>query len=134
MEFMLDTNICIYIIKRKPPEVIKRFGKSIISQVGISSITLSELLYGVVNSSNPLKNRIALTQFVAPLEIASYDDEAAQCYGDIRAGLENRGLPIGALDMLLAAHALSIGCTLVTNNTRAFARIPSLKIDNWIVQ
>ena len=132
MKFMLDTNTCIYIIKRKPPDVIERFNQTEISQIGISSITLSELLYGVSKSSKPEQNQMALTQFIAPLEILSYGDEAAQYYGDLRAHLEKQGTPIGSLDMLIAAHALSITCTLVTNNEKEFIRIPNLKIDNWV--
>ena len=131
MKFMLDTNTCIYIIKRKPPDVIDRFIQTEISQIGISSITLSELLYGVSKSSKPEQNLMALTQFVAPLEILSCGDEAAQYYGDLRAQLEKQGTPIGSLDMLIAAHALSIACTLVTNNEKEFIRIPNLRIDNW---
>ena len=131
MKFMLDTNTCIYIIKRKPPDVIERFNQAEISQIGISSITLSELFYGVSKSSKPEQNQMALTQFVAPLEILPYDDEAALYYGDLRAHLEKQGTPIGSLDMLIAAHALSIDCILVTNNVREFIRTPHLKIDNW---
>jgi tRNA(fMet)-specific endonuclease VapC len=107
MKYMLDTNICIYIIKRKPQAVIKRFLQTEISHIGISSITLSELLFGVSKSSKPDQNKIALAQFVAPLEIMAYDDQAAQYYGDLRAYLERQGKPIGSLDMLIAAHALS---------------------------
>ena len=132
MEFMLDTNTCIYIIKRKPPDVIERFCQTEISKIGISSITLSELFYGVSKSSKPEQNQMALTQFVAPLEILPYDDEAAQYYGDLRAHLEKKGTPIGSLDMLIAAHALSIDCTLVTINEKEFIRTPNLKIDNWV--
>jgi len=129
---MLDTNTCIYIIKRKPPNVIERFRQTEISQIGISSITLSELLYGVSKSSKPDQNKIALMQFVTPLEILPYDDEAAQYYGDLRTHLEKQGTPIGSLDMLIAAHALSIACTLITNNEKEFIRIPNMKIDNWV--
>ena len=132
MIFMLDTNTCIYIIKRKPSEVIKRFKSTKISLIGISSITLSELLYGVSKSSKPEKNQVALAQFIAPLVILPYGDEAAQFYGDLRAFLEKQGTPIGSLDMLIAAHALSISCTLVTNNEKEFIRIPNLKVDNWV--
>ena len=129
---MLDTNICIYIIKQKPPDVIERFYQTEISQIGISSITLSELFYGVSKSSKPEQNQIALTQFMAPLYILSYDDEAAQYYGLLRAYLEKQGRPIGSLDMLIAAHALSTNCVLVTNNEKEFSRVPNLKIDNWV--
>ncbi len=132
IRFMLDTNTCIYIIKQKPAKVIERFRQTEVSQIGISSITLSELQFGVAKSSRPEQNQIALTQFVAPLEIMAYDDGAAQYYGDLRAGLERAGAPIGAMDMLIAAHALSLDCILITNNQKEFARIPNLKIDNWI--
>jgi tRNA(fMet)-specific endonuclease VapC len=131
MKYMLDTNTCIYIIKRKPPDVIERFIQTEISEIGISSITLSEFLYGVSKSSKPEQNQMALAQFIAPLEILSYGDEAAQYYGDLRAHLEKQGTLIGSLDMLIAAHALSIACILVTNNEKEFIRIPKLKIDNW---
>ena len=132
MKFMLDTNICIYIIKQKPPGVIERFYQTEISKIGVSSIKLSELLYGVSKSSKPGQNKIALTQFIAPLDILSYDDEAAQYYGQLRAYLEKQGRPIGSLDMLIAAHALSTNCVLVTNNEKEFIRVPNLKIDNWV--
>ena len=132
IKHMLDTNTCIYIIKRKPAMVIERFQKTKVSQIGISSITLSELLYGVSKSSKPEQNQIALAQFVSPLEILPYDDEAAQYYVDLRADLEKRGTPIGSLDMLIAAHALSLSGTLITNNEKEFKRIPNLKIDNWV--
>ena len=132
MKFMLDTNTCIYIIKRKPSEVIQRFKKTKISQIGISSITLSELLYGVAKSSKPEKNQVALAQFIAPLVILPYGDEAAHYYGELRALLEKQGTPIGSLDMLIAAQAFSIDCTLVTNNEKEFIRIPNLKTDNWV--
>jgi tRNA(fMet)-specific endonuclease VapC len=132
MKFMLDTHMCIYIIKRKPPKVIDRFCQSEISQIGISSITLSELLYGVSKSSKPEQNQIALIQFMAPLDILSYGDDTAQYYGYLRAHLEKQGTPIGALDMLIAAHALSIDCTLVSNNEKEFIRVPNLKIENWV--
>ena len=132
IKYMLDTNMCIYIIKRKPANVIERFRQTKISKVGISSITLSELEYGIVKSSKPDQNRFALAQFLAPMEILPYGDEAAQQYGRIRAFLEKQGAPIGSLYMLIAAHALSIGCILVTNNEKEFNRIPNLNIDNWV--
>lgn len=131
MHYMLDTNMCIYVIKKKPAHVLKRFQKSRISEIGISSITLSELVSGAVKSSKPEQNHLALAQFAAPLEILTYDPKASQFYGDIRYHLEKFGTPIGALDMLIAAHALSAGCVLVTNNEREFQRVPGLKIENW---
>jgi len=132
MKYMLDTNICIYIIKRKPQVVIDRFLRTDISEIGISSITLSELLYGVSKSSKPEQNQMALMQFMAPLEILPYGDDAAQYYGNLRVHLERQGTPIGSLDMLIAAHALSTGCTLITNNEKEFSRIANLKIENWV--
>ena len=132
MIFMLDTNICIYIIKRKPIRVLDRFKKAEISEITISSITLSELLFGVSKSSKPEQNLMALTQFVAPLDILPYGDEAAQYYGELRAHLEKQGTPIGSLDMLIAAHALSISGTLITNNEKEFNRVPNLNIENWV--
>lgn len=131
MKYMLDTSICIYIIKQKPQDVIERFLQTEISQIGISSITLSELFFGVSKSSKPDQNKIALTQFIAPLEILPYDDQAAEHYGDLRAFLEKQGKSIGSLDMLIAAHALSIASTLVTNSEKEFIRIPNLSIENW---
>jgi tRNA(fMet)-specific endonuclease VapC len=132
IQYLLDTNICIYIIKKKPADAIERLRQSQISEVGISSITLSELEYGVAKSSKPEQNQIALAQFLAPIEILSYDHEAAQIYGKLRAFLERQGKPIGSLDMLIAAHALSLDCILVTNNEKEFDRVPNLKIDNWL--
>ncbi len=132
MKYMLDTNICIYIIKRKPQAVIERFLRTEISHIGLSSITLSELFCGVSKSSKPEQNQTALIQFIAPLQVLPYDDYAAQQYGELRTHLEKQGNPIGSLDMLIAAHARSISCTLVTNNEKEFNRVPNLKIDNWI--
>ncbi|MDA0709900.1 MAG: type II toxin-antitoxin system VapC family toxin [bacterium] len=131
MEFMLDTNICIYLIKQKPRQVVKRLKETSVSEVGISSITLSELEYGVCKSHRLEQNQTALIEFLAPLEVLPYDDMAAQHYGELRSYLEARGTPIGSLDMLIAAHALSLRCTLVTNNTSEFSRVPQLKLNNW---
>lgn len=132
MKFMLDTNICIYIIKRKPMEVFTRFQKHKFSEICISSITLAELGYGVEKSSNISQNKFALNCFLAPVDILPFTDRAAIEYGKIRASLEKRGEIIGAYDMLIAAHAYSEGITLVTNNTSEFARIAGLNIENWV--
>ncbi len=132
MKYMLDTDTCIYIIKQKPVDVIDRFRRLQISQVSVSSITLSELEYGVIKSSKPAQNHLALAQFLAPMEILPYGDEAAQHYGKLRVYLEKHGTPIGSLDMLIAAHALSTGCILITNNVKEFERVPNLKINNWV--
>jgi tRNA(fMet)-specific endonuclease VapC len=132
MRYLLDTNICIYIIRHHPPQVIDRLKACGIGDVAISSITLAELEYGVAKSSRPEQNREALLNFAAPLEIIPFDDQASVHYGEIRAGLERSGQPIGAMDLLIAAHARSIPLTLATNNTREFARIPRLLVENWV--
>lgn len=131
MRYLLDTNICIYLIKQKPPKVLARFQTLALSDIGISSITLAELEYGVYKSQQQEKNRNALMQFLIPLEIVEFDQAAAQIYGVIRSDLEKKGLVIGAMDMLIAAHALSLGVTLVSNNLREFSRIPNLSFENW---
>jgi tRNA(fMet)-specific endonuclease VapC len=132
MEYLLDTNICIYIIKRKPSIVLKRFKEFPLGSIGISSITLAELQFGIQKSSNPERNLEALNQFIIPLEIIDFDFNATIEYGIIRAGLEKRGTPIGPLDTLIGAHAKSLDLTLVTNNEKEFVRIPNLKIENWV--
>jgi len=131
MKLMLDTNICIFIIKQQPAAVLKHFLEYQVGDIGISSITLSELRYGVAKSKHVEKNAKALDEFIIPLDIVSFDEEAALAYGNIRANLEKAGTPIGAMDMLIAAHAISLGVTLVTNNTREFSRIPSLDVIDW---
>ena len=131
MQYLLDTNICIYLIKRKPPNVLARFKTLALSDIGISSITVAELEYGVCKSQQQEKNRNALLQFLIPLEIVEFDQAAATLYGAVRSDLESRGLVIGAMDMLIAAHALSLGVTLVSNNAREFSRIANLFLENW---
>ncbi len=132
IDFLLDTDICIYLIKKKPPQVITRLRELPLSTVAISSITLSELEYGVMKSSRPKQNKFALMQFVVPLEILPFDDLAAREYGYIRSFLEKLGTPIGSLDTLIAAHALALDCIIVTNNQKEFARVPGLKTANWV--
>lgn len=131
MQYLLDTNICIYLIKQKPSKVLARFQALALSDIGISSITVAELEYGVCKSQQQEKNRSALMQFLVPLEVVEFDQSAATIYGEIRTDLEGRGLVIGAMDMLIAAHALSCGVTLVSNNVREFSRIVSLSLENW---
>jgi tRNA(fMet)-specific endonuclease VapC len=130
--FLLDTNICIYLIKHRPVDVLRRLQEHAFAEIGISCITLSELDYGIHKSSQPLRNRIALAEFIAPFEILAFDDEAAFEYGKVRWDLERRGQPIGGMDLLIAAHALSTQRTLVTNNEREFKRIPGLTVENWV--
>ena len=131
MKAMLDTNICIYIIKRRPQSVLDRFSTFPVGDIGISTITLAELEYGAAKSAQPRKNREALEEFVSPLDLAPFDRDAAEAYGRIRAALERKGLPIGAMDMLIAAHALSLGVNLVTNNEKEFRRVSGLRVENW---
>ena len=131
MEYLLDTNICIYIIKKKPVEVFEKFKNLTIGDVGISSITLAELQYGIEKSSNSEKNREALEKFLTPIEIIDYGYEATVEYGKIRAELEKKGITIGPLDMLIASHAKSLDVIPVTNNVREFERIAGLRIENW---
>ena len=131
MKYLLDTDICIYIINERPKGVLNRFRKHTVGDLGVSSITASELAFGVAKSGSA-KNRAALEGFLLPLEVAQYDLRAALVYGDIRAGLEQRGTTIGPLDMLIAAHALSLGAILVTNNEKEFRRVPRLRCENWV--
>ena len=131
MTYMLDTNICIYVMKNKPERALKRFEKEINRGICISSITLAELEYGMKHSSNPTKNERALLKFLLPLRILSFESSAASAYGEIRAYLQKQGTPIGPLDMLIAGHARSKELILVTNNVREFARVPELKLENW---
>jgi tRNA(fMet)-specific endonuclease VapC len=132
VRYILDTNICIYIIKQKPEKVFRKFRKLSIGQIAISSITYSELYFGVQKSQKKSQNEAALQQFASPLEILPYPEEAASVYGEIRAHLERKGTPIGPLDTLIAAHARFLDLTLVTNNVPEFSRVPKLKIENWV--
>lgn len=132
MDYLLDTNICIYIIKKRPEKVLEKFNTLSLGDVAISSITLAELHYGIMKSSNPKKNREALDKFLTPLEILDFDYFATMEYGKIRADLEKNGTPIGPLDTLIAAHAKSQQLTLVTNNEKEFRRISDFKIENWV--
>ena len=132
MKLMLDTNICIYLIKQQPPSIIEHFLSHPVGDIGISSITVAELAYGVSKSRHLSKNRHALEQFLAPLQVAGFDQAAAWFYGRLRGQLEARGIPIGSMDMLIAAHALSLEVRLVSNNLREFQRVPGLCLENWV--
>lgn len=131
MTYMLDTNICIYAMKKKPEKVLQRFMMEMDGGLCISSITLAELEYGVRHSSDPTKNEQSLLCFLAPLSILPFGASAASEYGEIRAFLQKNGTPIGSLDMLIAAHALAENLVLVTNNVREFERVMGLEIENW---
>lgn len=131
MKFMLDTNICIYLIKQQPQSVLERFASQPVGDIGLSVITLAELEYGVSKSGHPSRNREALELFASPLEVALFDRPATLAYGRLRTLLERKGRPIGSMDMLIAAHALSLGARLVTNIAE-FKRVPGLRIENWV--
>ena len=131
MMYMLDTNICIYAMKNKPEKILRRFKEEMNNGLCISSITLAELEYGMQHSSRPAQNEQALLRFLVPLTVLPFDAAAATVYGEIRTALQNKGTPIGPMDMLIAAHAKSDGLTLVTNNVREFERVSGLEIENW---
>jgi tRNA(fMet)-specific endonuclease VapC len=128
---MLDTNVCIDLMRGRAPKVALRMSRHGIEEIGISSITLAELHYGVAKSARPAHHAMLLIQFCAPLAILSFDDRAAETYGPVRAELERAGTPIGALDTLIAAHALAVGTVLVTRNEREFGRVAGLRVENW---
>lgn len=132
MNYLLDTNICIYLIKRKPPEVLQRFLQLSPGSVFISSVTTSELYYGAQKSQRVQTNLEALNHFLLSFRIVDYDESASFLYGELRADLEKRGQPIVPLDMMIAAHALSLDVPLVTNNTKEFERVKGLKLENWV--
>lgn len=129
---MLDTNICIYIIKNKPEQVRVRLKEHAVGDISISSITVSELMYGAYKSQHVEKNIKAIEHFLLPFDVVDYDYKSSVVYGQIRADLEQKGKVIGGLDMLIAAHAKSLEMILVTNNTKEFQRVEELKIENWV--
>lgn len=131
MKRLLDTNVCIHVIRRRPPEVLSNFERFEVGEIGVSSVTVAELSYGAEKSSRVERNRGALSRFLLPLEIIAFGPEAAAAYGRIRAILERAGTPIGPLDTLIAAQAVSLGVTLVTNNVREFGLVPDLDLEDW---
>ena len=131
MTYMLDTNICIYAIKNKPEKVLRQLHAHLEDGMCISSITLAELAHGVRKSLYPEKNEEALLQFLSILDTLEFDDLAAMEYGKICAELQRQGMPIGTMDMLIAAHAKAKNLVLVTNNLREFRRVQQLKLENW---
>ena len=129
--YMLDTDICVYLIKRKSAKLAHRIADVPREQICISTITQGELEYGVSKSQSVAKNAQSLAGFLCTINVLPFDDNAAQIYGDVRAELERKGTPIGGLDTLIAAHAKSLGFTIVTNNVREFERVDGLKVENW---
>lgn len=132
MRYMLDTNICIELIRGRGERVLKKIKTLQIDDIGLSVITYAELEHGVWKSTRPEQNRIALNLFCAPLEIAPFESDAAAACGRLRAQLEKLGKVIGPMDLLIAAHALALGCTLITNNEREFCRVKGLRVGNWL--
>ncbi len=131
MKYMMDTNICIYAIKNKPESVIRKILSQNPEDLCISVVTYAELMHGVEKSQAVEKNRIAMSLFLSAITVLDFDGEAAEAYGQIRAELERKGTPIGPMDLLIAGHARSQGLILVTNNTREFARVTGLRIEDW---
>ena len=134
MKYMLDTNICIYVIKHKQVEVIRRFLEHDPYDICVSSITYAEMMHGVEKSASKERNRIAYMAFMSAITILDFSAKAAEEYGRIRAELEGLGTPIGPMDMLIAGHAKSEDLVLVTNNTREFERVKGLKLENWAAE
>lgn len=132
MKYLIDTNICIYIMNNHPHEVFERFRNIGVGAIGISSITVSELYYGACKSSKIKQNIKRVEEFLYPFEILPYDESASREYGKIRSYLEKNGQIIGPLDLLIAAHAISRNLTIITNNTKEFKRIESLQVENWV--
>ena len=132
MRLMLDTNTCIALIKRKPVHALQKFSEYQVGDIGVSAVTLAELRYGVSKSQHHAKNQTALDEFMLPMEVAAFDEQATVAYGVLRAALEKQGTPIGPLDTMIAAHALSLSVTLVTNNTREFNRVHELTVVDLI--
>ena len=131
MNYFLDTDICIYLMKGKNRPLLEKFHQFTLTEIAIPTIVLSELKFGVAKSSRVAANQKRLEAFLAPFQITPYPEKAAALYGDIRSALEKKGTPIGSNDMLIAAHVLAEGVTLVTNNEREFLRVPDLKVENW---
>lgn len=129
---LLDTSVCIELIRGRGAAVLKRLRRRQIGTVAISAITLAELQYGVARSQDPATNTIALAHFCAPLEVPAFDQAAASAYGWLRASLASAGTPIGPLDTLIAAHALALRATVVTANENEFRRVAGLRVENWL--
>ncbi|MEA5411719.1 type II toxin-antitoxin system VapC family toxin [Synechococcus sp. BA-120 BA3] len=130
LRYLLDTNICIYVIKRRPESLLERFNRNA-SHLAMSSITLAELMHGAEKSSDPPRSLAVVENFCSRLEVLAYGPKAAQHYGQIRSSLELHGTPIGVNDLHIAAHARSEGLTLVSNNLREFERVDGLLYENW---
>lgn len=133
MKYLLDTNICIYIINKRPSSIIDVIRLKKINEISISPITIAELYYGAEKSQYPDQNRAAILEFVIPFKILNFDYRSAFCYGTIRERLESQDIPIGPMDLLLAAQALAYDLIFVTNNVKEFKRIDKLRLENWLM-
>jgi tRNA(fMet)-specific endonuclease VapC len=131
VKLLLDTDICIYVINRRRPETLERLKGYQVGDVGVSAITYAELRFGIENSSRREQNMERLERFLLPLQVVPFDAEAGRWYGRIRTQLRRAGVPIGGNDLLIAAHALSLGVTVVTNNVREFERVSGLRVERW---
>ena len=132
MNYLLDTNICIYTINKKPNSVVGKIVSMQPEEIVVSTVTIAELEYGIERSLHPDRNRAALLEFLIPFTILDFDQVAALYYGRIRNSLESKGMPIGPMDLLLAAQARSRNLILVTNNENEFQRIDDLRVENWV--
>ncbi|MBP5279255.1 MAG: type II toxin-antitoxin system VapC family toxin [Erysipelotrichaceae bacterium] len=128
---MLDTNICIFLIRKKSNRALKKLLQHEPEEICISAVTYAELVHGVEKSKAIERNRVLLTQLLSNIEIMDFDDKAAEEYGNIRTNLEEKGFPIGPLDTMIAGHARSLGYILVTNNTKEFNRVENLVVEDW---
>jgi tRNA(fMet)-specific endonuclease VapC len=131
VKYLLDTNICVFLFRRKSPEALQRLYQTQTGEVGISTVTLAELRDGADKSADPAKNHVVIDAFLTNITLVEFDEGAARCYGAVRSQLESRGTPIGPLDNLIAAQALSLGVTLVTNNVREFVRVTGMAVEDW---
>ncbi|MGH8579850.1 MAG: type II toxin-antitoxin system tRNA(fMet)-specific endonuclease VapC [Gammaproteobacteria bacterium] len=134
MHYMLDTNTCIYVIKHRPAEVKKKLSAIPLDKMALSSVVIGELWYGVFESTKQKNNEKALNDFLQFVTVRDWPVEAAQTYGSIRSYLKKKGTPIGAMDLLIAAHALTVGSILVTDNVTEFKRVPGLRVENWVMR
>ena len=132
MKYLLDTNICIYTINKRPASVLDTIRSKLPEEIAISSITIAELHYGAERSRYPHQNRIAILEFLMPFSLLDFDQRAASCYGIIRERLESKGTPIGPMDLLLASQAAAYDLIFVTNNIKEFKRIRNLSLENWL--
>ncbi len=131
MKYLLDTDICVFIIRKRSPSILKRIEMTPPGQIAISAVTLAELQYGVFKSSNPEKNAMALAKFISPLHVLPFTEKDTLTYGMIRGELEKSGVPIGPLDLFIAAHAISNSLVLATGNKKELSRVNALRIEDW---